>query len=387
MLNVLLVNKNQEDLAQLERSLFPMRGQWTLSHAHTGRDVLKKMSNETVDAIITSYGLSDTNGIVLLEEIAKDQEDLIGILRADCYENFNDLTRKNPRHVVFDRVCEAKSLINIIELLVDLRKLLKNEKLVSVLSELTHVPTPDLDEEVCLADLLVHPLAEKIKQDILEFTCSVYQASSLKKATFEQTVHLMEPTVLRGLVLRTVVYDFLSHHIDDAAFLQKEFSHSLAVGTFARRLALEENMPRSIMNEAIVAGLLHNVGNLLLAANHWGTYQKVMSRAKAENVSYVPLQEKAFGVSHAEIGAYFLSQWGMKDTIVAATAYHLNPTLSPCADVGALLAVHVANALVMASHEKAEKYAALFMLNRQYIKAAGVSSRMPIWEQMFTQIV
>jgi HD-like signal output (HDOD) protein len=87
-------------------------------------------------------------------------------------------------------------------------------------------------------------------------------------------------------------------------------------------------------------------------------------------------EEKAFGASHADIGAYLLALWGYPPSVVDAVSYHARPDsiTIPFIDLTALL--HVAHALVCAEGKEEE-------MNTGYLQKLGIADRVPKWKEIY----
>jgi HD-like signal output (HDOD) protein len=92
-----------------------------------------------------------------------------------------------------------------------------------------------------------------------------------------------------------------------------------------------------------VAGLLHDIGRLAIAANLPDTYRQAILLSQREGASLHDTEQAVFGATHAEVGAYLLGLWGLPETTVEAVAFHHTPAASPVKAFGALAAVHAAD--------------------------------------------
>jgi HD-like signal output (HDOD) protein len=128
--------------------------------------------------------------------------------------------------------------------------------------------------------------------------------------------------------------------------------------------------------------VLHDVGELLLAAQRpaW-----LAEAAALANVRHIPLDDaetELFGVSHAEIGAYLVGLWGLPFRIVEAVAQHHAPTRGGCpGSVNVVAAVHIADALVSqgAAGRGAVPAGVPAALDQAFLGALGVAERLDGW--------
>src|SRR6202035_2465770 len=114
-------------------------------------------------------------------------------------------------------------------------------------------------------------------------------------------------------------------------------------------IAQMECREKAVVEESFTAGLLHDVGRLVLVANLSDQYQEACDRSKAEGITLVEAERAVFGASHAEVGGYLLGLWGLPISLVEAAVFHHFPGKCQVKVFAPLTAVHVANVLVQES--------------------------------------
>jgi HD-like signal output (HDOD) protein len=125
-----------------------------------------------------------------------------------------------------------------------------------------------------------------------------------------------------------------------------------------------------------MAGMLHAVGLVILMTEFKTELQQVATNSQVSGISIIEAQEQLLGVTHAELGAFLLSQWGFGDNVVEAVADHHRPSRVPKPVVNGLTAVHMAYALLADSaHEAGEQDVSA--LDMDYVNALGLSSQLP----------
>ena len=97
--------------------------------------------------------------------------------------------------------------------------------------------------------------------------------------------------------------------------------HSQLTAKIAGRL-----LPASPMRDAaIVAGLLHDIGKLVLATRSPQHFARAIQESRVEKIPLYEAEQRLMGVSHAEVGAYLLGLWGLPAPVVEAVANHHVP--------------------------------------------------------------
>jgi len=106
--------------------------------------------------------------------------------------------------------------------------------------------------------------------------------------------------------------------------------HSAAVATLADCIA--QRLPVSYGEGAFVAGLLHDLGRLLIALSLPTDYEMIRDLHQSTGRSIFDCEVALLGFSHAELSAEALAVWNLPAPIRNAVLYHH----SPGADVGAI---------------------------------------------------
>ena len=124
--------------------------------------------------------------------------------------------------------------------------------------------------------------------------------------------------------------------------LSSLWQHSLQTAALARAIAGAEQAEGKLRDESFVAGMLHDAGKVVLAANFAPQYVEAMRLARTNNLELLAAEEQVFGANHAAVGGYLLGLWGLPVPVVEAIALHHNPARSLNRTFSPLTAVHVA---------------------------------------------
>jgi HD-like signal output (HDOD) protein/CheY-like chemotaxis protein len=154
--------------------------------------------------------------------------------------------------------------------------------------------------------------------------------------------------------------------------------HSTNVARTARVMALLETGDNDCSGIAYTAGLMHDLGKVILAANFDEQYQGAHNVARKQQIPLWEVEKDIFGASHGEIGAYLLGLWGMSSEVVKVAALHHSPLRSDDKTFSPLTAVHVANALEYEGTLETDGLP-LPQLDVDYLKQLGVEARVDLW--------
>jgi putative nucleotidyltransferase with HDIG domain len=101
---------------------------------------------------------------------------------------------------------------------------------------------------------------------------------------------------------------------------QHSVTTAVAASSLARRVQTAEAT-------AFTAGLLHDVGKLVLASVEKTTYLDLLGKTGINGQKLAEAEQIAFGVTHAAIGSRLLTRWGLPETIAGAALHHHSSTL------------------------------------------------------------
>ncbi len=99
----------------------------------------------------------------------------------------------------------------------------------------------------------------------------------------------------------------------------------MMTGRLARDIARSELDKKGVGEEALIAGILHDSGKLVLLKVP-RKYKKIKDYEEENGCTFLEAEYAVLKTSHAEIGAYLLGLWGLPDNIVETVAFHHNPS-------------------------------------------------------------
>jgi HD-like signal output (HDOD) protein len=219
---------------------------------------------------------------------------------------------------------------------------------------------------------------------LLQFANSAYLGMPQRVYNLDEAIHRLGVNLVRSLALCLHTVVFFEQVQLPEALLQQHWSHWFRTGTLARTIVEMEGVDHELADEGFIAGLLHDVGKLLLLSNLADQYEEAMRLARSEQVQLWQAEQRVFGATHAEVGAYLLGLWGLPVSIIEAVALHHDPARAAITDFSPLTAVHVANVLEHESHPD-QSAAAPPAVAVEYLKALKLDHRLEHWRERCLQ--
>lgn len=388
---LLFVDDEGMVLDGLRRSLHGMRQEWEMRFVNSAATALAALEKEPYDAIISDMRMPGMDGADLLDQVKQKYPDVVRMILSGQSSREAVYRSINPAHQFLSKPCNPQELSSRLTQAFAMQDLLANQAVKTVISRLRSIPSlPTLYEEVTAALRTENPsftqIAKIISKDvgmaakILQLANSAFMGTSGRVSSLVQALTLIGTETVRTLVLSVHVFSQFDGRAQVAAVLPALWEHSIAVSSLAQRIAGAENCPKALVEESFTAGLLHDIGKVVLLSELPRKSQQIFEN-KAE--SEKDLEREKLGCTHAEVGAYLMSIWGLPLPLVHAVAFHHRPLESADTHFSSLTAVHVADAIASESDAAPVNHDA--ELDRGYLERLGLEEREAVWRGLRTE--
>lgn len=225
------------------------------------------------------------------------------------------------------------------------------EQIASSIQDLPSPPAVVMEILNCIdrEDIDIGTLAKKVSHDqaltakTLRLANSASYAKQVKVTTIQQAITFLGFETTRNLITAAAITGcFPEHHC--AGFSFKSFwRHSIATAACAKVLAryLKFNQ-----DYAFTAGLLHDIGRLVLVSNFPQEYEKALAWRAAHDCHLLDAEHAVLGMDHAQAGLALASSWNFSGTMQLAIVGHHAPDAPGAGFLSAI--IHVADAITHA---------------------------------------
>lgn len=180
---------------------------------------------------------------------------------------------------------------------------------------------------------------------LLRMSNSPFFGFASKIDTINRAVTVIGTKQLCDLVLATSVMRLFHGVSPELVCMESFWRHSVACGVAARILATYRREPN--VERFFVAGLLHDIGRLIIFMQIPEIALKVLQEAHSRTALLYEVESEMLGFDHAAVGGALLTQWWLPEHTVEAVAHHHRPSDSPNEHIDAAL-VHIADLIVNA---------------------------------------
>jgi putative nucleotidyltransferase with HDIG domain len=390
MRKIIFVDDEPRVLEGLQRMLRPLRHEWDMSFAGSGVEALDAMDAKAFDVVVSDIRMPVMDGAKLLTEVMKRHPNMVRIVLSGQSDQELSIRSVGLAHQYLSKPCEADILRDTVMRACAIRELLADEALQLLLSQMQSIPSIpalylELIEELRSPNASLKKAGEIISKDIgmtakiLQMVNSAFFGVRRHISNPAEAVNLLGLDLVASLVLSIQVFSQFKQDQSSGFSPDALWAHSVKVAMCAKNIAKAEGLDAKGAEDAFTAGLLHDAGKLLLAANRPKQFKEAMSLVHIANLPTFQAEQQIFGASHGEVGAYLLGLWGLPDSIVESIAYHHEPGKCLAQSFSPLTAVYIAN---MMEHETGSKENDESLIDRDYLTRLNLMDRLGFWQEI-----
>jgi len=346
---ILFVDDEHQILKAINRMFIDT--EYRIFLAESGEEALKVLKQEEIDMIISDIRMPNMDGYQLLKKV-KEKHPLVLRIILSGYAQENLVLKalqNNLAKLYLLKPWDNRKFIEVINQIFEVEAIIKNDTVLAVINNLDEIPTiPALYNRLCSLidkDADIKAITGVIEEDpavtskILHIANSAFYGA--KTGSIQQAILYLGLANIKSIVLSTSVFNSLKLNslLFDKSLL---WNHSCIcnkmVSLFYKEL-LGNNLPDTYMS----AGLLHDIGKIVLINNFTDKYRNVLEIMNDHRGTYITeAEKKIMGISHQEIGGYLLNWWELPLPIVEAALFHHNPLEEGIVNKELVCAVHIA---------------------------------------------
>ncbi|HEX4119365.1 MAG TPA: HDOD domain-containing protein [Verrucomicrobiae bacterium] len=368
-----------------------MGSQWQVTSVTSGMAALGEMQNQSCDVIVACIDLPELDGAELLNHVRVAHPETIRFVTAPADMKERVISHMVGGHQFLAKPFDKATLKNTIERSVSADHLIINANMRELVGRIRTFPTiPSLYLEVISAlnnpDATTEDVGAIVAKD-MAMTTKMLQV--LNSAYFSLPRTITDPGEAVGILgFETVKSLIMSvklmsqyDKIKPVYFsIDNIWRHSTRVAKIAREFCLIEMGDPVLAASSYTAGLMHDLGKVILAANFDQQYSGAHALARKQGLPLWEVEKDIFGANHGEIGAYLFGLWGMPANIIEAAALHHHPARAAEKTFGPLTAVHIANALEYEDNPGNDTLV-IPVLDTHYLAQLDLVDRIDTWRE------
>lgn len=346
---ILFVDDEIQILKSLNR-LF-MDTEYEVFTVESGKDALDLLATEKIDMIITDMRMPEMDGCQLLEKVKELYPNSLRIILSGYSDKHTILEalQKNIAKLYILKPWENNKLILLIDQLFETENILRDSKLLGLINRVDELPTLKssylqimdlIDKDVDLAKISSaierdHSVATKILHII---NSAFYE---VKTGSVKHAITYLGLSTVRNILLATSIIDSFNMNGMYGKRLEMLWNHSFICSKIVT-VIYEKLLLKKLAENETSAGLLHNIGIVLLLKLYPEKYIEIFHKGEKEKTDLLQLEQEFFNVTHQQTGGYLLQWWELPHPIIEAALYHHTPFSTGIINQELIYAINIA---------------------------------------------
>lgn len=358
-LKVLFVDDEPEILDGYKRIFFKYRNDWEQFFAISGQDALKIIEENNVEVVVSDMRMPGMDGNELLQKIRELNPEILRIILSGHQNEFKIIKSLSSAHQFLTKPCEPEKLSQTIKNAHNLRLLVENKKTLDFVKGINRLPSLpevyiELEKELNKQDASFSNIENIIVRDpaltakILQTVNSGFFGIPRQISNLLDALNFLGTNLVKSIILYLETFSSNNFNGDSAKHIKEISQHSFRVAEISRIICKSEKLSKSETDDIFIAGILHDVGKLILSNNN-GYFEEVNQKIQLSKISWQEAERELYGFTHSGVGAYLLGIWGLPKQVIQAVAFHHNPAEIQCDEFCSADILNIANGL---SHYK-----------------------------------
>jgi HD-like signal output (HDOD) protein len=328
-MRILCVHDNPATLEKLRRMLLERHPEWQVRLESTTETGIEAFHHWLPDAVVAAVRPPVVDGIDLLMHVRDEHGEIIRVAMGDAQMTDASLRSLKIAHRLVPEDISALDLTEVLRRALLLRDLVSPQPLRELLGAIGQLPAmprvyAELTRRLEDPSVSVLELGELVSEDItlaaqvLRMANSAYFGRDRAVTRLSDAAARLGTRLLRSLVLSAELYGGFPMPQRFHAGAEELQKHSALVARIASGLE-----PRATWNDdAFSAGLLHDVGKLVLMSRMPDRYDAIEREAHESGRSVAEVEEQRLGAHHGTVGACVLGMWGLPSVVLEAVHGH-----------------------------------------------------------------
>jgi len=383
---ILFVERQPRNAQALSEALAQSGPHWSVEAVGSGEQALAALGAEPADVVIADERLEEMDGVTLLTRVREKHPTAIRMILSEGATSQRPSVAAIVAHRMLAKPCNVAEVEVAVRRSCALHQLNDQAEAHRKTMKAAALPSrPGVYMELnrVLTDPGWQPnqIAAVVERDVA-MTAKVLQLANSALFGLTQTVTSVQGAVMflgvdtiKSLALTAEAFGKLAPRNVDGFSIEAFQAHAMLVARITAAI-----LPAGrAQQEAVTAALLHDIGKLVLISDSGQRWTQLHRMAIEREVPLHTVELEIEGVTHADIGSYLLSLWGLPDGIAEAVAHHHTAGSVEGLALDGVAAVHIADALAHELGPAGDDPTPPAILDEILVERLGLASRIEEW--------
>jgi putative nucleotidyltransferase with HDIG domain len=331
-MKILLVDDEEQVLKGVSRLISCEEDEWDVDTASSGQAALDVLSDKQYDVVISDMQMPGMDGAQLLSEIGQLYPGTLRIILSGQVDRETVLRAVKPMHQFLSKPCDPDQLFDAINRGRIFQETILSSEILDAIGRANSLPSfpaivNEINSEIESENSSSKSIANIVSRDpilsarLLHVANSAIFALPNPVTDLDRAISLVGPEMLRSIAMSQAVYSGNECN-EQILSAQGLLDHGFRVAGVGRKLAKNIGASSDECNIVFTAGLLHDVGKLILLNTFPDQYKTILETSISQDQCLEKLEMDAFDASHQGIGGYLFGLWGLPAEVIESVASH-----------------------------------------------------------------
>lgn len=354
---VLIISDDEKLLADVRIVEAALSNNFKFDYAVSEDQAKRLLSSDEYAIVSVEYASNKINGNDFLSLVKEKYPKTFRMLFTEAAKRERAVYSATDTHRFINKPLKNQELLKAIEHFEGLAKYELDPQVISAILGIGTIPSlPEvylrLEREINRQEVSISRIADIISNDplvaakIMHIVYSSFYNISKSIVNLVHAINFLGLDIIKSLVLYIKVFIVKNQPPEIQQYLKKIRDHSIDVAKVSKALMNLECKDRDLIDSAYIAGLLHDIGKIMLLQCNDKVKRIAFVNDHSSNDEQIGLEQEKFGASHVNVGAYLLSTWNFPPELIDAVANHHKLEVIQNGEFGLNQIVFIANALV-----------------------------------------
>ena len=321
---------------------------YTLHYADSADSAFALLKTERIDMVVVDLRMPIVSGYEILKTMKREYPSVFRIALIG-YVDENKILQALSRNLASTYIIKPwnnAELLSTINYYYGIYSELRHKGMLEIINSIDCLPTiPDIYLKITKAieeDADMDKIAALIELDhsisakVIQVVNSAY--FNVKTASIQKALVYLGTNNIRNIIMSQSIFSSIKEEFADCLWRHAELTNRIML------LIYQNILDKRLDEDLQSVGLFHDIGKVVLINDYSNGYTELCDLYfENPDCRIQEMEKEKFGLSHEQIGYYFMKLWGVAEEIPEAALFHHDPFHPEIKNRELIAVVHVAN--------------------------------------------